>query len=196
MGPGPMQHLHFTKLTSTTTDSPLSFSLCASTSPDFYFLLNLLMSLPWLQPFNSLLWSLSHPRCCSLLVITDISSLWLLSFSACPTLSASAIMLTLGCCTFIISLSLTYFHVSLLLLVFFLPFSLGMSWRAIPNSLLCPLWKGSTGCSSDIHTEHPVHSMQISIQVQMMYSTWTPHLTLMSHYHKHSILRVISSLFC
>lgn len=55
MGLGPMQHLHLTKLTSTTTD-PLSPSLArsltlyASTSPDFYFLLNLLMSLPWLQP--------------------------------------------------------------------------------------------------------------------------------------------------
>lgn len=123
MGPGPMQHLQLTKLTSTTTD-PLSLSLCASTSPDFLFpvkLADVIALASALEPafFFFFFWSLSralarsHPRCCSLLIITDIFSIWLLSFSACPTLSASAIMLTLGCCTFIISLSLTYFHISL-----------------------------------------------------------------------------------
>lgn len=140
----------------------------------FYFLLNLLMSLPWLQPLNPpfffFFWSLSralarsHPRCCSLLIITDIFSIWLLSFSACPTLSASAIMLTLGCCTFIISLSLTYFHISLSSFLFSLS-SPSLSecagkLQAVSNWLLCPLWKRSTGCRSSMCREHPVHSMQ------------------------------------
>lgn len=149
MGPGPMQHLQLTKLTSTTTD-PLSLSLCASTSPDFLFpvkLADVIALASALEPaFFFFLVSLSRSRSLSSKVLQPPHHHWYfqhvvvvvfrLSDSVCICYNAHTRLLYIH----YFSLFDIFSQLSLLLLVLSLfPFSLRMCWRATGRIWLTPL---------------------------------------------------------